>query len=132
MGPRLTLGETGSEQTRDLLDQSLGSQESVVLLGELLDELLVLVEPTDGKVDGNGKRDVQQLSRLSYINLDSLLQVLNGHVLELDLLGLVDVGSVGQDADGHPRPRDVGELDGTRLQHANRLYPTQPPNFRGT
>jgi hypothetical protein len=58
MESRLTLGETGSEQTRDLLDQSLGSQESVVLLGELLDELLVLVEPTDGKVDGNGKRDV--------------------------------------------------------------------------
>lgn len=50
MGPRLTLGETGSEQTRDLLDQSLGSQESVVLLGELFDELLVLVEPTDEKV----------------------------------------------------------------------------------
>jgi hypothetical protein len=50
VGPRLTLGETGSEQTRDLLDQSLGGQESVVLLGELLDELLVLVEPTDEKV----------------------------------------------------------------------------------
>jgi hypothetical protein len=28
----------------DLLDQSLGSDESIVLAGELLDELLVLVE----------------------------------------------------------------------------------------
>ncbi len=40
-----TLGKTGTEQTRDLLDEGLGGQESVVLLGELLDELLVLVEP---------------------------------------------------------------------------------------
>jgi hypothetical protein len=56
------LGETGTEKTglvswglenvllpgknlpRNLLDQSLGSEESIVLLGELLDELLVLVE----------------------------------------------------------------------------------------
>jgi hypothetical protein len=45
-----SLGETGSEQTRDLLDQSLRSQESVVLLGELLDELLVLVEPVQGGI----------------------------------------------------------------------------------
>ena len=48
---------------------------------------------------------------------DSLLQVLNGHVLELDLLGLVDVGSIGQDTDGHSRPGNVGKLDGTRLQN---------------
>jgi hypothetical protein len=43
----LTLGETGTQQTRNLLDQGFGSQESIVLLGELLDELLVLVEPED-------------------------------------------------------------------------------------
>ena len=39
------LGETGSEQTGDLLDESFRGQESVVLLGKLLDELLVFVEP---------------------------------------------------------------------------------------
>ena len=39
------LGETGSEQTGDLLNQSFRSQESVVLLSEFLDELLVFVEP---------------------------------------------------------------------------------------
>jgi len=39
------LGETGSEQTGDLLDESFGSQEGVVLFGKLLDELLVFVEP---------------------------------------------------------------------------------------
>jgi hypothetical protein len=38
-------GETGSEQTGDLLDQSFGGQEGVILLSELLDELLVFVEP---------------------------------------------------------------------------------------
>lgn len=36
------LGETRTQETGDLLDQSLGGKESVVLLGELLDELLVL------------------------------------------------------------------------------------------
>ena len=40
-----TLRETRTKQTRDLLDESLGRQESVVLLGELLDKLLVLVKP---------------------------------------------------------------------------------------
>jgi hypothetical protein len=40
-----TLRETGAEETRDLLDERLGREEGVVLLGELLDELLVLVEP---------------------------------------------------------------------------------------
>lgn len=39
------LGETGSKQTRDLLDQCFRGQESVVLLSELLDELLIFVEP---------------------------------------------------------------------------------------
>lgn len=40
-----TLGKTGTEETRDLLDEGLRGQERIVLLGELLDELLVLVEP---------------------------------------------------------------------------------------
>ena len=44
-----TLGETGAEQTRDLLDERLGREEGVVLLGELLDELLVLVQPERGR-----------------------------------------------------------------------------------
>ena len=40
-----SLGETGPEETRDLFDQSFRGQESVVFLGELLDELLVFIEP---------------------------------------------------------------------------------------
>jgi len=75
---------------RNLLDQSLGSEESIVLLGELLDELLVLVE---------------------------LLQVLNGHERELlvELLGTVDIGSVGKNAELHTGSGNVGELDGSGL-----------------
>ena len=79
---RRTLRKTGPEETRDLLDESLGGKESVVLLGELLDKLLVLVE---------------------------LLQVVNGHVLEVDLLSTVDVGGIGENADGHARAGDVGK-----------------------
>jgi hypothetical protein len=37
----LTLGKTGTQETRDLLDQGIRGDESVVLLGKLLDELLV-------------------------------------------------------------------------------------------
>ena len=51
----------------------------------LLDQLLVLVE---------------------------LFQVIHAHVLELDLLGAVDVGRVGEDADGHSRARHMRELGG--------------------
>jgi hypothetical protein len=39
------LGETGPKETGDLLDEGLRGKESVVLLGEFLNELLVLVEP---------------------------------------------------------------------------------------
>lgn len=45
MKARRTLGKTGTEQTRDLLDEGLRRKESVVLLGKLLDKFLVLVQP---------------------------------------------------------------------------------------
>lgn len=40
--------ETRSQQSRDLLDERLRGEEGVVLLGELLDQLLVLVEFLQG------------------------------------------------------------------------------------
>lgn len=58
------LGQTGTEQTGNLLDQSLGSKEGIVLASELLDELLVLVE---------------------------LLEILNGHGIEAVDLGTVEI-----------------------------------------
>ena len=41
---KLTLGKTGSEETRNLLDKHFGCEEGIVFLGKLFDELLVLVE----------------------------------------------------------------------------------------
>jgi hypothetical protein len=81
-----TLGETGTEQTRNLLDKRLGGQESVVLLGELLDELLVLVESTE-----------------------VIFQIVDRRVLKFDLLGTIDVSCIGENAYGHAGARNVGE-----------------------
>lgn len=39
-----TLGETRTQETRNLLDESIGCDEGIVLAGKLLDQLLVLVE----------------------------------------------------------------------------------------
>lgn len=36
--------ETGTEKTGDLLDERVGGDEGIILAGQLLDELLVLVE----------------------------------------------------------------------------------------
>jgi len=95
-----SLGETGTEETRDLLDENFGSKESVVLLGELLDELLVLVE---------------------------LLQILDRHVLELDKLGTIDIGSISENANRHARTGDVGEPVVNRSVRSESLYHLLPP-----
>jgi hypothetical protein len=41
--------------------------------------------------------------------MNLLLQVVNGHVLELNLLGTIDIGGIGENADGHARTRNVRE-----------------------
>jgi hypothetical protein len=87
-GRELTnLVETRTQKTRNLLDQSLGGKESIVLLGELLDELLVLVE---------------------------LLKIVNRLEFHTGTLSLVTVESITKDTNGHTGTSDVGELDGTR------------------
>ena len=63
MGKR-TLGQTGTQQTRNLLDETLGSDEIIVSPCELLDELLVLVQ---------------------------LLEVLSGHAVNAVVLGTVKI-----------------------------------------
>jgi len=78
------LGKTGPEQTRDLLNQGLRRQESIVLLGQLLDQFLVLVE---------------------------LLQIVDTHVLKFNLLGAINVRGVGQNANSHSGTGDIGQLD---------------------
>jgi hypothetical protein len=105
------LGESGTQQTGNLLDEGIRSEEGVVLLRELLHELLVLVE---------------------------LLQVINRHVLEgrassvslcwvgenkgapamthleLDELGAINVEGIGKNADGHARAGEMGEPEEKR------------------
>ena len=83
----LTLGQTRTQETRNLLDQGLGSDESVVLASELLDQLLVLVE---------------------------LLQVVGGHGVDAAVLGTVDIVLVTKNADAHVGTRDRGQADGAR------------------
>ena len=48
-GHKRTLGETGTKETGNLLDESLRGKEGIVLLGKLLNELLVLVKPANDK-----------------------------------------------------------------------------------
>ena len=66
------LVQPGSQQSRDLLDQSVRGQEGVVLSGQLLHLLLVLVQ---------------------------LLQVVSGHGGDAGGLGLVNVLLISQQAD---------------------------------
>ena len=82
---KLTLGKTWTQKTWDLLDEGVGCDECIVLAGELLDELLVLVQ---------------------------LLQVLGAHGIDTVVFGAVDVVLVSEHADGHVRARDLGQLDG--------------------
>lgn len=76
------LVETGTEKTGNLLDKSFGSDESIVLLGELLNELLVLVE---------------------------LLQILNRLELHTSSLSLIAVESITENADGHLGTGNIGK-----------------------
>jgi len=65
------LGKAGSEDTGDLLDEGTGGQKTVVLAGELLDQLFVLVE---------------------------LLEVLDVHRVDAQLLGGLAVSLVTKNA----------------------------------
>lgn len=63
--PRIhTLGQTGTQETGNLLDEGVGSKEGIVLASKLLDELLVLVE---------------------------LLQVISRHGIDAVVLGTVEI-----------------------------------------
>lgn len=68
---RHTLGKTGTQETRDLLDQGVGSNEGIVLARELLDELLVLVQ---------------------------LLQVVRAHGVDTTVLSTIDIMLVTENA----------------------------------
>ena len=84
-GELARLVQAGAEQTRDLLDQRLRGEEDLVLLGELLDELLVLVE---------GLQSVGVLE------------------VQAQAGGLLAVEGVTEDADAELGAGDVRQLDG--------------------
>jgi hypothetical protein len=66
-----TLGKTGTQETGDLLDQGVGSNEGIVLACELLNQLLVLVE---------------------------LLQIVRRHGINTAVLGTIDIVLVTENA----------------------------------
>ena len=41
--------------------------------------------------------------------VDTLLEVINAHVFKVDLLSTIDVGGIGENADGHAGTGDVGK-----------------------
>mgnify|MGYP006976729493 CR=1 FL=1 len=82
-----TLGQTGAQQTGNLLDQALRSNEGIILASQLLDELLVLVK---------------------------LLQIIRAHGIDTAMLGAVNVMLVTENADAHVRARDGRQLDSAR------------------
>ena len=81
------LVETRAQDTGNLLDDAVGGNKGSVLLRELLDELLVLVQ---------------------------LLQVINGHGVNLGLGSIVNVLGVTEHADAHARAGGVGQEDGSQ------------------
>lgn len=64
-----TLGETRSEESRNLLDQGIGGDERIVLAGQLLNQLLVLVK---------------------------LLQIVRRHSVNTMVLGTIDIVLITQ------------------------------------
>lgn len=92
-GELARLVETGAKQTGDLLDQGGRGNESVVLLGKLLHELLVLVE---------------------------LLEGINIHARHAFHSGLINVRLVTKDADAHARTGDSREPEmGQQLRNTS-------------
>lgn len=81
------LGQLRTQKSWDLLDQNFGSDESVVLLGQLLDQLLVLVQ---------------------------LLQVIDGHSVNTTGLSSVNIESITEDTDGHVWSWADWQLQSTR------------------
>jgi len=86
-GEFTSLGETGAQETRNLLDQSIRCDEGIVLAGKLLDQLLVLVE---------------------------FLQVIGRHGINTTVLGTINIMLVTENADAHTRAGNNGQTDGSR------------------
>jgi hypothetical protein len=102
----LTLGQTRTQETGDLLDQRVGSDKSIVLAGELLDQLLVLVQLL--QVIGAHLRLVS-----NYFLQQLILFRLATYGIDTSVLGTVQIVLVTKNADGHVGTRDGRQADGT-------------------
>merc|ERR1739845_204971 len=80
------LVQAWSQQSRNLSDQSVRSQESVVLFSELLHQLLVLIK---------------------------LLQIIDGHAWDVELVGLIDMRLVTQNANSELWLGNVWQFHGS-------------------
>jgi len=85
-GEFTSLGKTGTQETGDLLDKSVGSDESIVLACELLDQLLVLVE---------------------------LLEIVRRHGIDTTVFGTINIMLVTENADAHSRAGNDWETNGS-------------------
>ena len=64
---------------------------------------------------------MREIRRYGY----ALLQVVNRLVLKVDLLGAVDVGSIGENADGHAGAGDMGKPAQTQRNPDSQTLPGQ-------
>ena len=79
------LRQTRSKKTRNLLDEGIRRDESIVLARKLLDQFLVLVE---------------------------FLQVISGHGINTEVFRAIEIVLVAEDAEGHIGSGNGGEFDG--------------------
>lgn len=110
-----TLGETGTQETGNLLDETLGSDESIILASKLLDELLVLVQLTE--VLSRHAIEAVVLSTVKIVLVtkntiyDRQLLIPSHSFIILLRCFLIEV-SRSNVPDGHVGTRDRGQLDG--------------------
>lgn len=110
-----TLGETGTQETGNLLDETLGSDKSIVLASKLLDELLVLVQLTE--VLSGHAVDAVVLSTVKVV-LVTKNTISDRQLFIPPLVGLsrhvshLIEASRSNAPDAHVGTRDRGQLDG--------------------
>ncbi len=88
-----TLGETWTEETRNLLDERIGSDEGIVLASKLLDELLVLV----------AMHSSVSVSYFLHMRNSQLLQIVSTHGIYAMMLRTIDIVLITQYTDRHAR-----------------------------
>jgi hypothetical protein len=98
------LGETGAEETGNLLDEGVGSNEGIVLACELCKLVSKILEVLD----------VALLTLDELLVLIQLLQIVAGHGVDTMVLGAINIVLVTEDADGHARAGDGREADSSR------------------